>query len=62
MGNHDERTGMTDADWAALGELLQRLHVVKGRLESPVYEAQTRALLAECAPDPAVAAVLFECA
>ena len=58
--NDDERATMTDADWAAIDELLQRLHVVKGGLASPAYEAQTRALLAECAPDPAVAAVLFE--
>ncbi len=57
-GNPSEKQAMTDQDWSDIDELLQRLALVKTVPVAESFRLATAQLLAERAPDPAVAAQL----
>jgi hypothetical protein len=62
VGTPAEKALMTDADWAAIAELLQRLAVVQSGHAAESYQAETRRLVAAATKDEDVAKRLMECA
>jgi len=62
VGTPAEKALMTDEDWAAIAELLQRLAVVKSGHAAESYQAETRHLVAAATMDEDVAKRLMECA
>jgi hypothetical protein len=62
VGTPAEKALMTDGDWAAIAELLQRLAVAKSGHAAESYQAETRRLVAAATMDEDVAKRLMECA
>jgi len=55
-----EKALMTDEDWAAIAELLQRLAIVKSGRAADTYEAETNRLIAAKVTDERVLKRLLE--
>ena len=55
-----EKALMTDADWAVIAELLQRLAIVKSGRAADTYEAETNRLIAVEVKDEGVLKRLLE--
>jgi hypothetical protein len=55
-----EKALMTDEDWAVIGELLQRLAIVKSGRAAVTYEAETNRLIAAKVTDEGVLKRLIE--
>jgi len=62
VGTPAEKALMSDEDWAAIAELLQRLAIVKSGHAAESYQAETRRLVAAATMDEDVAKRLMECA
>jgi hypothetical protein len=60
VGTPAERALMTDEDWAAIDELLQRLAIVRSGHAAESYQAETRRLVAASTVDENVAKRLIE--
>jgi hypothetical protein len=60
VGTPAEKALMTDEDWAAIAELLQRLATVKSGHAAESYQAETRRLVAAATVDENVAKRLIE--
>jgi len=55
-----EKALMTDEDWAVIGELLQRLALVKSGRAAATYEAETHRMIATKVTDEGVLKRLME--
>jgi hypothetical protein len=62
VGTPAEKALMTDEDWAAIAELLQRLAIVKSGHAAESYQAEPRRLVAAATMDEDVAKCLMKCA
>lgn len=57
-----QRALMTDADWAAISEVLFRLAVVKSGQADSAYETETRRLVDAIVENESVSTRLMDCA
>jgi hypothetical protein len=60
IGTPEEKAAMTDEDWYVIGELQQRLALVKRGVASENYVRKTNQMLADWVNDEAVTQALLD--